>query len=184
MCHRRGFKRESTAATVFDPRWIGYRLGWLLAHRWQIIAKQRWQMISKPPALLFQRVASRTAMALSHCYTSLESLLKAKWQRMRPLKTPAISTHVYEIHSGSKSRSLAPFACGVATTARTSSSESSISQCDPNGIRTRVTAVKGRCPGPLDDRVIRQLPDGQYRNSILPRKVNCRTVANLAPRAN
>src|SRR5439155_19495058 len=26
-------------------------------------------------------------------------------------------------------------------------------QCDPNGIRTRVTAVKGRCPGPLDDRV-------------------------------
>ncbi len=55
---------------------------------------------------------------------------------------------------------------------------------DPNGIRTRVTAVKGRCPGPLDDRVIRQLPDGQYRNSILPRKVNCRTVANLAPRAN
>jgi hypothetical protein len=25
---------------------------------------------------------------------------------------------------------------------------------DPNGIRTRVTAVKGRCPGPLDDRVI------------------------------
>jgi hypothetical protein len=26
---------------------------------------------------------------------------------------------------------------------------------DPNGIRTRVTAVKGRCPGPLDDRVIK-----------------------------
>jgi hypothetical protein len=26
-------------------------------------------------------------------------------------------------------------------------------RCDPNGIRTRVTAVKGRCPGPLDDRV-------------------------------
>ena len=24
---------------------------------------------------------------------------------------------------------------------------------DPNGIRTRVTAVKGRCPKPLDDRV-------------------------------
>src|SRR5436190_19658547 len=35
---------------------------------------------------------------------------------------------------------------------------------DPNGIRTRVTAVKGRCPGPLDDRVIRQLPDEQYQN--------------------
>src|SRR4030095_2045503 len=32
---------------------------------------------------------------------------------------------------------------------------------DPNGIRTRVTAVKGRCPGPLDDRVTRA---GQYRN--------------------
>src|SRR6266496_5005182 len=47
--------------------------------------------------LVLQRVASRTAMALSHCYGSLESLLKAKWQRMRPPKTPAISTHVYEI---------------------------------------------------------------------------------------
>src|SRR6266496_4186423 len=57
----------------------------------------RWQMISKPSALLFQRVASRTAMAFSHCYTSLESLLKAKWQIMRPPKTPTISTHVYEI---------------------------------------------------------------------------------------
>src|SRR6266481_4933739 len=28
-------------------------------------------------------------------------------------------------------------------------------ESDPNGIRTRVTAVKGRCPGPLDDRVIK-----------------------------
>src|SRR6266478_3918284 len=73
------------------------QIGLAIAHRWQIIAKQRWQMISKPPALLFQRVGSRTAMALSDCYTSLESLLKAKWQRMRPPKTPAISTHVYEI---------------------------------------------------------------------------------------
>ena len=35
---------------------------------------------------------------------------------------------------------------------------------DPNGIRTRVTAVKGRCPRPLDDRVILQLPVGDYRN--------------------
>jgi hypothetical protein len=34
-------------------------------------------------------------------------------------------------------------------------------QSDPNGIRTRVTAVKGRCPGPLDDRVTKA---GQYRN--------------------
>src|SRR5205807_3597206 len=32
---------------------------------------------------------------------------------------------------------------------------------DPNGIRTRVTAVKGRCPGPLDDRVTRR---EQYQN--------------------
>ena len=32
---------------------------------------------------------------------------------------------------------------------------------DPNGIRTRVTAVKGRCPGPLDDRVTKA---GQYQN--------------------
>jgi hypothetical protein len=33
---------------------------------------------------------------------------------------------------------------------------------DPNGIRTRVTAVKGRCPGPLDDRVEKA---GQYQKS-------------------
>src|SRR5213594_3216185 len=43
------------------------------------------------------------------------------------------------------------------TNAATSTSSTppitSINQCDPNGIRTRVTAVKGRCPGPLDDRV-------------------------------
>ena len=26
---------------------------------------------------------------------------------------------------------------------------------DPNGIRTRVTPVKGGCPRPLDDRVVR-----------------------------
>ena len=32
---------------------------------------------------------------------------------------------------------------------------------DPNGIRTRVTAVKGRCPGPLDDRVTKL---GKYQN--------------------
>ncbi len=32
---------------------------------------------------------------------------------------------------------------------------------DPNGIRTRVTAVKGRCPRPLDDRVSE---GGQYQN--------------------
>src|SRR5438270_11035927 len=54
-------------------------------------------MAVKLPAVLRQRVASRTAMAFSHCYASLGSLLKAKWQRMRPSKTPAISQHVYEI---------------------------------------------------------------------------------------
>jgi hypothetical protein len=41
------------------------------------------------------------------------------------------------------------------------------SECDPNGIRTRVTAVKGRCPGPLDDRVLKA---GQYRIELAARK--------------
>src|SRR5438034_11154558 len=41
---------------------------------------------------------------------------------------------------------------------------------DPNGIRTRVTAVKGRCPGPLDDRVAKAW---QYRIAVVPRKANC-----------
>src|SRR5438067_12979227 len=40
---------------------------------------------------------------------------------------------------------------------------------DPNGIRTRVTAVKGRCPGPLDDRVTKA---GQYRIEFAARKAN------------
>ena len=40
---------------------------------------------------------------------------------------------------------------------------------DPNGIRTRVTAVKGRCPGPLDDRVVKA---GQYRIEFAARKAN------------
>src|SRR5438034_11555660 len=40
---------------------------------------------------------------------------------------------------------------------------------DPNGIRTRVTAVKGRCPGPLDDRVAKA---GQYRIEFATRKAN------------
>jgi hypothetical protein len=47
--------------------------------------------------LVLLRVASQTTMAFSHCYTSLESLLKARWQMMRPSKTRAISTHIYEI---------------------------------------------------------------------------------------
>jgi hypothetical protein len=47
--------------------------------------------------LALLRVASQTTKALSHCYTSLESLLKAKWQRIRSPAPPTISTHVYEI---------------------------------------------------------------------------------------
>src|SRR5437773_1533440 len=95
-----------SSTSIQDGKYSGYsirstqdriQMGLAIAHRWQIIAKQRWQMISKPPALVFQRVASQTTMAFSHCYGSLESLLKAKWQRMRPPKTPAIFTHVYEI---------------------------------------------------------------------------------------
>src|SRR2546421_12828015 len=47
--------------------------------------------------LALLRVASQTTNAFSHCYTSLESLFKAKWQRIRPPAPPIISTHVYEI---------------------------------------------------------------------------------------
>jgi hypothetical protein len=47
--------------------------------------------------LVLLHVASQTTKAFSHCYTSLESLLKAKWQRIRPPAPPRISTHVYEI---------------------------------------------------------------------------------------
>src|SRR5260370_41504786 len=47
--------------------------------------------------LALQRVASQTTKAFSHYQTSLESLLKAKWQRMRPPKTSAIATHIYEV---------------------------------------------------------------------------------------
>ena len=44
-------------------------------------------------------------------------------------------------------------------------------QSDPNGIRTRVTAVKGRCPGPLDDRVKKP---GNIGIAVVRRKVNRR----------
>jgi hypothetical protein len=47
---------------------------------------------------------------------------------------------------------------------------------DPNGIRTRVTAVKGRCPGPLDDRVVKA---GQYRIEFAARKANWRRAILL-----
>jgi hypothetical protein len=52
-----------------------------------------------PPQLrvVFLRVASKTTRAFWHCYTSLESFLKAKWQMMRPPITSKTSTHVYEV---------------------------------------------------------------------------------------
>ena len=52
-----------------------------------------------PPELrvVFLRSASKTMRAFSHCYTSLESFLKAKWQMMRPPITSKTSTHVYEV---------------------------------------------------------------------------------------
>jgi hypothetical protein len=60
-----------------------------------------------PPQLrvVFLRAASKTTRAFSHCYTSLESFLKAKWRMMRPSTTSKTSTHVYEVrprtdHSG------------------------------------------------------------------------------------
>ena len=52
---------------------------------------------------------------------------------------------------------------------------------DPNGIRTRVTAVKGRCPGPLDDRVTKPANIGI---AIAARKANCRLnfeCADMSP---
>ena len=46
---------------------------------------------------------------------------------------------------------------------------------DPNGIRTRVTAVKARCPRPLDDREIKarwageQHVNGMFAHLAFPR---------------
>jgi hypothetical protein len=62
-------------------------------------------MMAKLSVELLERVAAHATKAFSHCYTSLESFLKAKWRMIRPPKTPAIVTHVYEIrpradHSG------------------------------------------------------------------------------------
>jgi hypothetical protein len=53
--------------------------------------------IAKKSLSELMHIASQTTKAFSHCYTSLESLLKAKWQRIRPPAPPRISTHVYEI---------------------------------------------------------------------------------------
>ena len=46
-----------------------------------------------------------------------------------------------------RSRSQSLYSCGLQSNLPLGTSG------DPNGIRTRVTAVKGRCPRPLDDRV-------------------------------
>src|SRR6266700_7335904 len=56
--------------------------------------------------LALLRIASQTTKALSHCYTSLESLLKAKWQRIRPPAPPMISTHIYEIRPRADKRGI------------------------------------------------------------------------------
>jgi hypothetical protein len=61
-----------------------------------MIAKRRWQMISKPPVVLLLCVASQTTIAFSHCYTS-ESFLKAKWRMIRHPAPSTISTQVYEV---------------------------------------------------------------------------------------
>jgi hypothetical protein len=66
----------------YDVRSMLYRIEIALAtaRRWQTIATRRSQMMAKLSAELLLRVASRTTMAFSHCYTSLESFLKARWQ--------------------------------------------------------------------------------------------------------
>jgi hypothetical protein len=72
-------------------------IGLATTHRWQMVAKRRWQMVAKLLGVLLQRVASQTTMAFSHCYTSLESSLKAKLRMIRPPTPPTVSTHLYEI---------------------------------------------------------------------------------------
>ena len=63
--------------------------------------------------------------------------------------------------------------------------------CDPNGIRTRVTAVKGRCPRPLDDRVRKagaiseaRHDVASYLRSVAPREraVDSRFATSVAVR--
>jgi hypothetical protein len=56
---------------------------------------------------------------------------------------------------------------------------------DPNGIRTRVTPVKGECPRPLDDRVfcgvlwLHQVESAQAENVNLARSSS--GIANTRP---
>src|SRR6266480_1797804 len=57
---------------------------------------------------------------------------------------------------------------------------------DPNGIRTRVTAVKGRCPRPLDDRVgerqISRRRQGLQAAFVVVNAIKHRTSGRLARR--
>jgi hypothetical protein len=57
---------------------------------------------------------------------------------------------------------------------------------DPNGIRTRVTAVKGRCPRPLDDRVserqISRRHPALQAAFVAGRPIKHRTLRRLARR--
>jgi hypothetical protein len=95
-----------SSTRIQDKKHGGYRIrstlfrieiGLAAAHRCQMIVKRRWQMVAKLPGALLQRVASQTTMAFSHCYTSLESSLKAKLRMIRPAARPTVSTHLYEV---------------------------------------------------------------------------------------
>jgi hypothetical protein len=95
-----------SSKTIQDKKHGGYRIrstldrieiGLATARRWQVIAKRHVEMVTKLLGVLLQRVSSQTTMAFSHCYTSLECSLKAKWRMIRPPVIPTISTHVYEI---------------------------------------------------------------------------------------
>src|SRR5437868_15297899 len=63
---------------------------------------------------------------------------------------------------------------------------SSEERSDPNGIRTRVTAVKGRCPRPLDDRVgerqISRRRQGLQAAFVVVNAIKHTTSARLARR--
>jgi hypothetical protein len=95
-----------SSTRIQDKKHGGYRIrstlvqieiGLATAHRCQMIARRLWQMVAKLPRVLLQRVASQTTMAFSHCYTSLESSLKAKLRMIRPAAPPTVSTHLYEV---------------------------------------------------------------------------------------
>src|SRR5205814_10299873 len=64
------------------------------------IGRRVMMLLKKSPPqlrLIFLRPVSKTTRALLHCYTSLESVSKAKWQIMRPSVRLKRSTADYEI---------------------------------------------------------------------------------------